>query len=90
MSLPPRSGRTGARRMRGLPAMRRATAAQQPGGLCGGAEFFAVQAGRRERGAGAGGQLLATALPKLTRFLVLEQDGGHLPAALADDYRVVA
>ena len=37
-----------------------------------------------------GGQLLATSLPKLTRFLILEQDGGRIPDALAEDYRVVA
>ena len=36
-----------------------------------------------------GGQLLATSLPKLTRFLILEQDGGRIPDALAEDYRVV-
>jgi hypothetical protein len=37
-----------------------------------------------------GGELLQTKLPKLTRFLVLGDDGGgELPGALRDDYRVV-
>ncbi len=37
-----------------------------------------------------GGELLRTRLPKLTRFLVLGDDGGlDLPGALRDDYRVV-
>jgi hypothetical protein len=37
-----------------------------------------------------GGELLQTRLPKLTRFLILEDDGDrHLPEALRDDYRVV-
>ena len=37
-----------------------------------------------------GGELLQTQLPKLTRFLVLEEElVGQLPAALRDDYRVV-
>ncbi len=37
-----------------------------------------------------GGELLQTGLPKLTRFLVLDEDGaGELPRALREDYRVV-
>jgi energy-coupling factor transporter ATP-binding protein EcfA2 len=37
-----------------------------------------------------GGQLLQTQLPKLTRFLILEEDGGHVPDALREDIRVVS
>ena len=39
-----------------------------------------------------GGELLQTSLPKLTRFLILEEDeedDGQIPAALRDDCRVV-
>ena len=36
-----------------------------------------------------GGELLQTSLPKLTRFLILEQDGGPLPEQLREDCRVV-
>ena len=37
-----------------------------------------------------GGQLLQTSLPKLTRFLILEEDGGPLPEQLREDCRVVS
>ena len=35
------------------------------------------------------GQLLQTQLPMLTRFLILEEDGGKLPEPLRADCRVV-
>jgi hypothetical protein len=37
-----------------------------------------------------GGELLQTSLPKLTRFLILEEDGGLLPERLQSDCRVVS
>ena len=38
-----------------------------------------------------GGELLSTQLPKLTRFLILEENGaGELPGSLRTDYRVVS
>jgi hypothetical protein len=41
--------------------------------------------------AATGGQLLQTQLPKLTRFLILEDDaGGELPEALREDRRVLS
>jgi hypothetical protein len=40
--------------------------------------------------ADTGRQLLQTGLPRLTRFLVLEEDGGELPAPMPDDCQVVA
>src|ERR1039457_6723946 len=39
--------------------------------------------------AAGGGPLLQAGLPRLTRFLVLEDDGGEPPAALRDGCRVV-
>ena len=36
-----------------------------------------------------GGELLQTSLPKLTRFLILEDEGGQVPELLAEDCRVV-
>jgi hypothetical protein len=38
----------------------------------------------------SGGELLKTSLPKLTRFLILEEDGGQLPEELREDCRVVS
>jgi hypothetical protein len=40
--------------------------------------------------AAAGGGLLHTGLPRLTRFLILQEDGGDKPAQLPQDCRVVA
>lgn len=38
-----------------------------------------------------GGELLQTALPKLTRFLILEEpDNGEVPSPLGEDYRVIS
>lgn len=36
-----------------------------------------------------GGELLKTTLPKLTRFLILEEETGQIPEQLREDYRVV-
>lgn len=36
-----------------------------------------------------GGELLQTSLPKLTRFLILEDQGGQIPELLQEDCRVV-
>lgn len=36
-----------------------------------------------------GGELLQTRLPKLTRFLIVDDDGGQLPGLLREDCRVV-
>lgn len=35
------------------------------------------------------GELLQTSLPKLTRFLILEDDGGQIPEPLREDCRIV-